>query len=215
MISNKSYVDHCTLIMTTVAKNKEVNMINFWKEWGNNICAVSCLFRSITNDNSNNLSTRMELWKMLYWGQRLFCSPDQVLIWVLTRKLPITGVDTEFLQPSIHFPQAMHHTLTSRVTVAFKREKHQATKCPVSFQSSIESLRLHHVQQAQINQRGKNTSANIKCTPPHCKNRLWNVVRVIKLTCIVRVPALLSSSPWINRIGFFTLSANMNGLIST
>lgn len=33
-------------------------------------------------------------------------------------------------------------------------------------------------------------------------------------TCKVRVPALLSSSPWISRMGFFTLSASMNGLIS-
>lgn len=34
-------------------------------------------------------------------------------------------------------------------------------------------------------------------------------------TCIVNVPELLSSSPWISRIGFFILFADMKGLIST
>ena len=35
------------------------------------------------------------------------------------------------------------------------------------------------------------------------------------ITCIVRVPGLLSSSPWMSKIGFLILSADMNGLIST
>jgi hypothetical protein len=38
--------------------------------------------------------------------------------------------------------------------------------------------------------------------------------RQFKQTCMVRVPELLSSSPWISNSGLFTLSANMNGLIS-
>jgi len=34
-------------------------------------------------------------------------------------------------------------------------------------------------------------------------------------TCMVSVPELLSSSPWISSIGFLILFADMKGLIST
>jgi hypothetical protein len=34
------------------------------------------------------------------------------------------------------------------------------------------------------------------------------------LTCMVNVPELLSSSPWISKIGFLILLADMKGLIS-
>lgn len=41
------------------------------------------------------------------------------------------------------------------------------------------------------------------------------MISIKVITCIVRVPGLLSSSPWMSKIGFLILLADMNGLIST
>lgn len=75
---------------------------------------------------------------------RLLSRADQVSVQAFPRTpgLLIGSVDTKLLQPPIHLPQAVHHTLTPRVAVTFQRKKHQSAQGSVSFQSRIEPLRL-------------------------------------------------------------------------
>lgn len=46
------------------------------------------------------------------------------------------------------------------------------------------------------------------------QNHCWKGLEG-RFTCMVKVPGLLSSSPWISKIGFLILLADMKGLIST